>query len=253
MTPWERPNYNEPMLRDFETWQNEIVRTLGDPTIGLRYLVLGSRFPRVFNYGGDLELFTRHILAGDREGLVRYGKACVSILHRNMRGLGLPLITIALVQGDALGGGFESVLSFDVVIAERGARFGLPETMFGLFPGMGAHSFLSRRLGSARAEEMIRSGRLYTAEELHALGLVHILVESGEGEAAAADYIERSHRHHAGQLGARRAARRVENISLAELEEIVEFWADSALDLSPAQLKMMGRLAGAQSRLSLPS
>ena len=72
------------------------------------------------------------------------------ILHRNMLGLGLPLITIALVQGEALGGGFESILSFDVVIAERDARFGLPEAMFGLFPGMGAHSFLSRRLGSAQ-------------------------------------------------------------------------------------------------------
>ena len=253
MTPTERPNYNEAMLRDFETWQSEIVRTLGDEKVGLRYLVLGSRFPRVFNYGGDLELFTRYILSGDREGLERYGKACVRILHRNMLGLGLPLITIALVQGEALGGGFESILSFDVVIAERGARFGLPETMFGLFPGMGAHSFLSRRLGSAKAEEMIRSGRLYTAEELHGLGLVHILVETGEGEEAAADYIRRNHRHHAGHLGARRAARLVENIRLSELEQIVEIWADSALGLNPTQLKMMGRLAGAQTKLSLAS
>jgi DSF synthase len=253
MTPTDRPNYNEAMLRDFETWQAEIVRTLGDAETGLRYLVLGSRFPRVFNYGGDLELFTRYILAGDREGLERYGKACVGILHRNMIGLGLPLISIALVQGEALGGGFESILSFDVVIAERGSRFGLPESMFGLFPGMGAHSFLSRRLGSARAEEMIRNGRIYSAEELHDLGLIHVLVETGEGEAAAADYIRRNHRYHAGQLGARRAARLVENISLRELEEIVEIWADSALGLHAHQLKMMGRLAGAQSRLSFAS
>ena len=253
MTPTERPNYNEAMLRDFETWQSEIVRTLGDSDTGLRYLVLGSRFPRVFNYGGDLELFTRYILAGDREGLERYGKACVGILHRNMSGLGLPIITIALVQGEALGGGFESILSFDVVIAERGARFGLPEAMFGLFPGMGAHSVLSRRLGSAKAEQMIRSGRLYSAEELYDLGLVHVLVENGEGEGAAADYIRRNHRHHAGQLGARRAARLVDNISLRELEDIVEIWADSALGLNPSQLKMMGRLAGAQTKLSLAS
>lgn len=253
MTPTERPNYNEAMLRDFETWQSEIVRTLGDRDPELRYLVLGSRFPRVFNYGGDLELFTKLILAGDREGLERYGKACVGILHRNMNGLGLPIITIALVQGEALGGGFESILSFDVVIAERGARFGLPEAMFGLFPGMGAHSFLSRRLGSAKAERMIRSGQIYSAEELYDLGLVHILVENGEGEAAAADYIRRNHRHHAGQLGARRAARLVDNISLSELEEIVEIWADSALGLNLNQLKMMGRLAGAQTKLSLAS
>lgn len=253
MTPTERPNFNEPMLQDFETWQSEIVRTLGDAETGLRYLVLGSRFPRVFNYGGDLELFTKHILAGDRAGLEEYGKACVRILHRNMLGLGLPVITIALVQGEALGGGFESILSFDVVIAERDARFGLPEAMFGLFPGMGAHSFLSRRVGSARAEEMIRSSRIYSAEELHALGLVHVLAEPGKGEEAAQDYIRRNHRYHAGQLGARRAARVVENIQLQELEDIVEIWADAALGLNPGQLKMMGRLAGAQTRLSLAS
>jgi DSF synthase len=253
MTPSERPNFNEPMLQDFETWQSEIVRTLGNAETALRYLVLGSRFPRVFNYGGDLELFTKHILAGDRAGLEAYGKACVRILHRNMLGLGLPLITIALVQGEALGGGFESILSFDVVIAERDARFGLPEAMFGLFPGMGAHSFLSRRLGSARAEEMIRTSRLYSAEELHALGLVHVLADPGKGEEVAQDYIRRNHRYHAGQLGARRAARLVENITLQELEDIVEIWADSALGLNPGQLKMMGRLAGAQTRLSLAS
>ncbi len=253
MTPSQRPNFNESMLQDFETWQSEIVRTLGSPEIALRYLVLGSRFPRVFNYGGDLELFTKHILAGDRAALESYGKACVRILHRNMLGLGLPLITIALVQGEALGGGFESILSFDVVIAERDARFGLPESMFGLFPGMGAHSFLSRRIGSARAEEMIRTSRIYSAEELHALGLVHVLADPGKGEEAAKDYIRRNHRYHAGQLGARRAARLVENISLQELEDIVEIWADSALGLNPGQLKMMGRLAGAQTRLSLAS
>jgi DSF synthase len=253
MTPNARPNFNESLLQDFETWQSEIARTFGGIETGLRYLVLGSRFPRVFNYGGDLELFTRHILAGDRAALEAYGKTCVRILHRNMLGLGLPLITIALVQGEALGGGFESILSFDVVVAERDARFGLPEAMFGLFPGMGAHSFLSRRLGSARAEEMIRNSRIYSAEELHALGLVHVLADPGRGEEAAQDYIRRNHRYHAGQLGARRAARLVENITLRELEVIVEIWADAALGLNPGQLKMMGRLAGAQTRLSLAS
>jgi molybdopterin-guanine dinucleotide biosynthesis protein A len=42
------------------------------------------------------------------------------------------------VQGDALGGGFESLLSFDIIIAEKGTKFGFPEQLFGLFPGMGA-------------------------------------------------------------------------------------------------------------------
>ena len=53
-------------------------------------------------------------------------------------------MTVALIQGDAIGGGFEAMLTNDVVIAERTAKFGLPEILFNLFPGMGAHSFLKR-------------------------------------------------------------------------------------------------------------
>ena len=67
------------------------------------------------------------------------------------------LITIGLAQGDALGGGFESLLSFDVLVAEKGAKFGFPEQLFGLFPGMGALTFMGRKLGFAKAEQLIRS------------------------------------------------------------------------------------------------
>ena len=250
MTPTDRPNFNEAMLRDFETWQASIVQGFGRGDAGLRYIILGSRFPGVFNYGGDLALFTRLILSGDRAALEAYGRACVRILHRNMQGLGLPVITVGLVQGDALGGGFEALLSFDVVIAEHGSRFGLPEAVFGLFPGMGAHSLLSRRLGSARASEMIRSARTYSAEEMFDLGLVHVLAEKGAGAEVASDYIRRNAKFHAGQSGAHRARRLVDNITLKELEDVVEIWADSALGLTPLQLKMMGRLASAQTRLS---
>src|SRR4051812_43925141 len=201
MTPVNRPNFNRPMLRDFQRWQAEIRREFADPEEGLRYLVLGSRFPGVFNLGGDLDLFAGFISAGDRDGLVRYGRDCVSILHNNMRRLELPIVTMALVQGDALGGGFEAVLSFNVIVAEKGARFGLPEIAFGLFPGMGAHSLLSRKIGLAKAEEMMLSNRIYTAEEMHDMGIVHVLAEPGRGEEAVRDYIGKNARRQVGHRG----------------------------------------------------
>ena len=85
---------------------------------------------------------------GAAEALIAYGESCVRILHRNMNCLGLPMVTIGVAQGDALGGGFESLLSFNVIIAERGAKFGFPENIFGLFPGMGAYSLVARRVGA---------------------------------------------------------------------------------------------------------
>ena len=78
------------------------------------------------------------------------------------------------------------LLSFNVIIAERGAKFGFPETLFGLFPGMGAYSLVSRRIGAALAEEMMLSGRCYSAEEMKEIGLVHIAGRAGAGHRRGA-------------------------------------------------------------------
>jgi DSF synthase len=250
MTPIDRPNFNRPMLRDFQRWQAEIRREFASAEEGLKYLVLGSRFPGVFNLGGDLDLFAGFIAAGDRDGLVSYGRDCVSILHNNMERLDLPMVTIALVQGDALGGGFEAVLSFNVVVAERHARFGLPEIAFGLFPGMGAHCLLARKVGLARTEEMMLSSRLYSADEMHEMGLVHVVAEPGQGEEAVRAYIARNGRRQAGHRGIYHASSLVDRVTLAELEAVVEVWADSALCLTDSDLKLMKRLVEAQSRLA---
>jgi DSF synthase len=250
MTPVDRPNFNLPMLRDFQRWQAEIRREFAEDDAGLKYLVLGSKFPGIFNLGGDLDLFASFISAGDRTGLVRYGRDCVSILHNNMKRLELPIVTIALVQGDALGGGFEAMLSFNVVVAERGARFGLPEIAFGLFPGMGAHCLLARKVGLAKAEQMMLSNRLYSAEEMHEMGLVHVLAEPGCGEDAVKAYIARNGRKQSGHRGIYQASGLVDPISLSELEAVVEVWADSALCLTVADLKLMKRLVEAQTRLA---
>ncbi|KQN92575.1 enoyl-CoA hydratase [Sphingomonas sp. Leaf231] len=249
MRPHARPSFNPGLLADFVQWQDDIDVAMTSGAMPIRYLVLGSHFPGVFSLGGDLDLFAKLIRAGDRAALIRYGHACVRILHRNMCGLGHPIVTIGLVQGDALGGGFEALLSFNVVIAERGATFGLPETLFGLFPGMGAHCFLSRRLGAARAEQMILSGRTYRAEELYDMGLVHALADTGGGPRMVEDYIRANRRRHGAHCAIYEASRAVNPLPLAELESVVALWADAALRLGEGDLKLMRRLVAAQERL----
>lgn len=250
MRPRGRPSYNRDLLEDFHAWQRGIVAAYGGQRDALRYLVLGSRTPGVFNLGGDLDLFAAKIRERNRQALVDYGKSCVRILHRNMNGLGLPMITIGLAQGDALGGGLESLLSFNVVIAERGAKFGFPETLFGLFPGMGAYSLVARRTGAAFAEEMMLSGRTYTAEEMKEAGLVHIVTEPGHGIDEVRDFIQRNRRRHNGMRAIFEAGRAVNPVTLAELDHIVDIWADACLELSDRDLKVMQRLVSAQNRLS---
>jgi DSF synthase len=249
MRPRGRPSYNLDLLEDFHAWQRGIVAAFENRPNDLRFLLLGSHTPGVFNLGGDLDLFAAKIRDRDREALVAYGESCVRILHRNMNCLGLPMITIGLAQGDALGGGFEALLSFNVIIAERDAKFGFPENIFGLFPGMGAYSLVARRVGAAFAEEMMLSGRIYTAEEMKDVGLVHILAEPGQGIAEARDYIQRSKRRHTGSRSIYQIGREVNPITLAELDRIVQVWADACLELRDRDLKVMHRLVSAQDRL----
>ena len=249
MRPRGRPSYNLDLLEDFHAWQRGIIAAFENRPNDLRFLLLGSRTPGVFNLGGDLDLFAAKIRDRDRQALVAYGESCVRILHRNMNCLGLPMITIGLAQGDALGGGFEALLSFNVIIAERDAKFGFPENIFGLFPGMGAYSLVARRVGAAFAEEMMLSGRIYTAEEMKDVGLVHILAEPGQGIAEARDYIQRSKRRHTGSRSIYQIGREVNPITLAELDRIVQVWADACLQLRDRDLKVMHRLVSAQDRL----
>ncbi|KAA2233158.1 crotonase/enoyl-CoA hydratase family protein [Salinarimonas soli] len=249
MRPNGRPSYNPALLNDFHAWQDGIADWATGREADVRYLVLASRFPGVFSLGGDLNLFAKKIRERDRDALVRYGQSCVRILHRNLHGLGLPLVTVALVQGDALGGGFESLMSFNVIVAERGVKFGLPENLFGLFPGMGAASFLTRSLGAAKAQDMILNGTMHTAEDMYEMGLVHVLAEPGEGERAVRDYISRSRRRHSAHRAVYQAMREVNPVTLAELDAIVEIWADASLRLREQDLKIMERLVGAQDRL----
>lgn len=247
--PAGRPSFTPSLLGDIEAWQAAIAAHYG-PTTGrpLDFLVLGSRVPGVWCYGGDLALFQQLIRSGDRAGLIDYGHRCVHILHRNYHALDLPMLTIGLVQGEALGGGFEALLSFDVIIAERGSRFALPEVMFGLFPGMGAHAMLSRKLGTAMADRVILSNQVYTADDMYAMGIVAQVVEPGEGIAAVRDYMASTRRRHGGLVAARRAMRVASPVQLAELRAIVDLWADAALGLSEADLKLMSRLASTQAR-----
>src|SRR6478609_4665469 len=96
MRPRGRPSYNLNLLEDFHAWQRGIVAAFENRPNDLRFLLLGSHTPGVFNLGGDLDLFAAKLRDRDRQALVAYGESCVRILHRNMNCLGLPMVTIGL-------------------------------------------------------------------------------------------------------------------------------------------------------------
>jgi DSF synthase len=239
----ELRRFHEGMARTFEA------HDLGKQPI--RFFIAASKSPGVFNLGGDLSLFARCVAEKDVETLRKYARGCIETLYPYIIGFDRPVTTISLVQGDALGGGFEIALAGNIIVAERGAKFGFPEVLFNLFPGMGAYNLLSRRIGMQRTERMLQNGKLYRAEELHTEGIVDILAEDGRGENAVYDYIVRNKNRGIAREGIQRVQRRLFPIRYEELLDVADIWVDTAMQVGPREIRLMERLARSQGKLSL--
>jgi enoyl-CoA hydratase len=171
---------------------NETLRDIARALTGLdaavevcAAVIAGS--DRVFASGADLkalaELDTIDYYFGER-----------ARLWDEIRGVRLPVI--AAVSGFCLGGGCELALMSDIVVASESAQFGLPETKLGLIPGAGGTQRLARAIGKAKTMDVVLSGRLLSAQEALAGGLVARVVDDSrwfdEASEVAAEIASRS-------------------------------------------------------------
>lgn len=251
MKPHGRGCFTNGLLRELKRYQQGLLKWEGKylhegELYPVKYQVLASGLSGVYNYGGDLELFLHAIADHDREVLLKYGVACIDVVYPSAINYSLPITTISLVCGDALGGGLEAALSSSIVIAEHGVQMGFPEIMFSLFPGMGAYNLLSRRLAPAQVKKIIASGNVYTAEEFYEMGVVDVLSEKGEGEDTVNRYIKRHRRHQNGHCAIDAVINKEIPVNYSDLYEIVEIWVDAAMNLGSKDLRVMERLAKAQ-------
>ncbi len=248
--PAPRPCFSLTMLQELRQMQQSIINyfdtenTNSKPLV--RYQILYSQVPGVFNLGGDLALFSELIKGQKRQQLLDYAKQCIEICYLNAVNLHLPLTTISLVEGVALGGGFESALSSNVLIATENAEMGFPEIRFNLFPGMGAYSLLARMCGIAIAEEMITSGATYSASKLYDMGIVNCLAKPDKGPESVGEFIRQHRRMGNGRRALQQVRQRYHPIDYQELVDITEIWVDAALRLKGKDLRMMDRLVKAQ-------
>ena len=137
--PTYRACFSPRLLRELRLFARQAIEGISATAeaagtgVALSHIVLGSD-THVFNLGGDLALFAQLIRARDRDGLMRYASECVDNIHLLHSRLHPNAHTIALVEGDALGGGFELALACQTIVAESGVQMGFPEVLFGLFP-----------------------------------------------------------------------------------------------------------------------
>jgi enoyl-CoA hydratase len=135
----------------------------------VRCVVITAR-GELFSAGADL----KYLLSLDRKSASRYA----SFVRRFLSYVeNYPKPTVGAVNGTAMGGGLELLLTLDIVISSSEARFGQTELNVGLIPGGGGSQRLPRLIGVRRAKKMIYTGELISAQEAFELGLISTVVE----------------------------------------------------------------------------
>lgn len=212
------------------------------------FVVYRSGHPSVFSLGGHLSYFSACIESRNLSLLQGYALKAIDAIWMAMTGCASPTTTtIALVEGEAQGGGFEAALACHLLVAEEGAKFGFPEALFGLFPGMGGARLLRSRGGEDLVEKLIAGASKISAEELYDRGIVDYLAKPKKGCALVREIC-------AGGpgLAIEHARARFAKISKESLMEETNRWAQQAFALSKRDLKVIGYLSQAQERLLRP-
>ncbi len=143
----------------------------------LRFVVFRGQ-GSVFVAGADIYQMS-HFTEDQGEAFARAG-------HRVMNTVSaLPQVTIAAINGHAMGGGCELALACDFRLMVKGARIGQPESKLGLIPGWGGTIRLPKVVGDMHARRLLFSGAAISSEEAHKIGLVDELLDSVEDIDAA--------------------------------------------------------------------
>lgn len=255
MNPHPRPCFNQNLLKDLQRFLQHIRRYVmaGVGAKGksdLRYIVFGSHIPGVFSLGGDLKLFLDCIGNNQEQRLRDYMKLSIDVMYSIYTNIGVPITTISLIRGNALGAGFEGALSCDFRVAEKGVQLGFPEVLFNMFPGMGAYSFLARMIDPVQVEKMILSGRIYSTNELTEMGIIDGVADVGGGEGFVISMIKRLDKTKNTRDAVKRIRQIVNPVSYNEMLEVGELWVDAAMSLTSKERRVMERLIKSQDKMT---
>ncbi|KDB08857.1 Enoyl-CoA hydratase/isomerase [Burkholderia sp. lig30] len=239
-----RPCFNQQLVSDII----HLARVARESGLPFDFWVTGSLVPEIFNVGGDLSFFVDAIRGGKRDMLMAYARSCIDGVYEIYTGFGTGAVSMAMIEGSALGGGFEAALAHHFVLAQKGAKLGFPEIAFNLFPGMGGYSLVTRKADMRVAEALISTGEPHPAEWYAERGLVDQTFEAGEAYLATRTFIDVMRPKLNGIRAMIRARQRVLPLSRSELMDITEDWVHSAFTIEEKDLAYMERLVMLQNR-----
>ncbi len=212
----------------------------------LTHVFIKSSNKKVWNMGGDLKMFLNCIRNNDIHQLRDYAYKCVKTVHDINNGFRTNATVVSIIQGNAFGGGFECALSTHYIVAEEHVKFSFPESLFGTFPGMGAYSFLTRKVGFFKAHEMINSSKKWDAKELYHLKLISYITKTQDGISEALDLKSKNLFTPKNQF-----EKVCSNLNVMELITIVDIWIDQVMSLDTNKIEFMKKLIDAQKKRGL--
>lgn len=169
--------YTHEMLRELD---NALLEARFDESIHV--IVITGKMDKFFSAGADINMLSKQSLS------YKYNFA----LHGHevlLRMENTPKLTIAAINGHAIGGGLEISMAADIRIAKKDAgRVGLAEVNIGVMPGMGGTQRLPRLVGRAKALELCATGKQVAFEEALEMGLIHYIYEGGTFREEVMDY-----------------------------------------------------------------
>lgn len=246
-------NFTPALVAEFQDVLDSLMRTNNSGSEAVpAYTVVQSAHPEYFSVGGDLRFFRQCIETRDASRLRDYSMKCLNLMYTWASRLKAHNTSIALVQGRALGGGFEMALSTDHIIAEERSEFGFPEIMFGLFPCTGAMGLLTSRVGAKQAERMMTSKRVYKARELLEMGVIDEVCADGKGELAVERFVAEHHSRQKARFKIQESRYRNSPLNYEEGVLVVEDWVELAMGLTQQELRNMEMLIMLQKSDSSP-
>ncbi len=151
----------------------------------MRVVVFQGRGAKAFAVGADLKVVASIQNRAEARAFSAKGQAIFQHFAESR------LVTVAVIQGYALGGGLELALALDLRLAGHSAKMGLPEVGLGLIPGFGGTQRLARLIGESRALWMLLSGERVDADQAYHWGLVNWLVEDANVEMEISQIVQR--------------------------------------------------------------
>ena len=242
------PNFCIRGLEEFNRFADWVKTFFTQPDKPLKYIVSGSNYKDIYNMGGDLPYFIKQIREGNYKALKRYAHLCIDAIYTIHTNFDLPVLSIALVEGAAYGGGFECAMAHDFILAAESAKFSLPENKFNLFPGMGAYSFLIRNLNPAEAEAILKGNKIYTSSELQEKGIVKSVYEHSDGNKALYEFITELNEGYNFNYFHTHCKKQVNQITKEELLKITNLWVEASKTLTNFDLRKMEAFGKAQAR-----